>query len=167
MDFIFDNIYWLVIAAAGIVQWWKSTKEAKAAKEEERGNARDFTPEELEEFFEEVEQAHSRPAVPPPLPQAAPAPVLRRNASEPPPLEFDPYEGISGELDRQAKLAEQVNQLKQAKRPRKREEAPTATSRRKKPVESTGSLRGRLQNRRELRQAFVLKEILEKPIGLR
>lgn len=165
MDFIFENIYWLVIAAAGIVQWWKSTQEAK---EEARRNAHDYDPDELEEFLEEAERAHPRPAVPPPLPQAAPvpAPALRRSA-EPPPLEFNPYEGVSGELERQAKLAEQVKQLKQAKRQRSMEEVPTSTSKRKRSVESTGSLRSRLNNRRELKQAFVLKEILEKPIGLR
>lgn len=164
MDFIFDNIYWLVIAAAGIVQWWKSTQEAK---EEARRNAEGYRPDEIEEMVAQAERAHPRPAVPPPIPQAAPAPALRRRGQEVPVREFNPYQANSGELERQAKLAEQMKLLKQAKKQRSLDESPVSASRRKKPVESTGSLRGRLQNRRELRQAFVLKEILEKPLGLR
>lgn len=166
MDFIFENIYWLVLAAAGIAQWWKSTQEAK---EEARRNTHEYDPDELEEFLEEAERANPRPAVPPPLPrnEPAPAPTLRRASAEPPPLEFNSYEGASGELERQAKLAEQVKLLKQAKRQRSMDEAPTSASRKKKTVESNSTLRSRLQSRRELKQAFVLKEILEKPVGLR
>ena len=109
MDFVIENIYWLVIAAAGLVQWWKSTQEAK---EEARRNTRDYDPEELEEFLEEAERAHPRPAVPPPLPQAAPPPALARSVPEPPPIAFNPLEGNSAELERQAKLAEQLKQVK-------------------------------------------------------
>ncbi len=169
MDFIFDNIIWFIAAAAGLVQWWKATQEAKEEARRET-HEHEYDPAELEEFLEQAERTHPRPAVPPPLPQAAPvpasAPTMRRRSQEAPPLEFQPMEGVSTELERQAKLAEQ---LKQAKRQRSLDQAPVSASRRKKPVtaESAGTLRGRLQNRRELRQAFVLKEILEKPVGLR
>lgn len=161
MDFILENIYWLVFAAAGLVQWWKSTKEAKEAEEEARRNP----PEPVsEEWIEDGEWVNPRPAVPPPLPRAAPPPALRRNLAQEPPV----VPVNSGELERQAKLAEQMRLLKQVRRGRSREEAPfPRESANESPVEAAVSLRGRLRNRREIRQAFVLKEILDKPIGLR
>ena len=168
MDFIIENIYWLVFAAAGLVQWWKSTQEAK---EERRRSEREIDPADLEEMIEQAERCHPRPAVPPPLPQAtsvpAPPPVLERRTT-PPPVVIPPLkDGVSTELERQAKLAEQMKRLQLEKRQRSREANAIATAGRKKQSQPVGSLRGRLQNRRELRQAFVLKEILEKPVGLR
>ena len=161
MDFVLDNIYWLVIVAAGLVQWWKATQEAKAERQRE---AEEYNPADMGEM---PGRNSPRPAIPPPLPQAAPAPALRRSAPEPPPFETNPYGTLPGELERQTQLAEQIKLLKRAKRQRSPEETPTVTSRRRNPVESSGTLRGRLGNRRELRQAFILKEVLEKPLGLR
>ena len=168
MDFIFENIIWFIAAAAGLVQWWKSTQEAKEEARRET-HEHEYDPGELEEFLEQAERANPRPAVPPPLPMettVAP-PALRRSVPEAPARESNPYQGNAGELERQAKLAEQMKLLKQSKKHRNLEDSPISNPGWKKPVETTGSLRGRLQNRRELRQAFVLKEILEKPVGLR
>jgi len=168
MDFVFDNIIWLIAAAAGLVQWWKSSQEAK---DERRRNTPEYDAEELEEFLEQAEPAHPRPAVPPPLPDAAPAPspapFLRRRGAESPPVTVDLLQGNSAELERQASLAEQMKLLKQAKRQHSLEESSMLAYQKRKPVEVSTSLRGRLKNRMELRQAFVLKEILEKPVGLR
>ncbi len=168
MDFVFDNLIWLIAAAAGLVQWWKASQEAK---EESRRNTPEYNAEELEEFLEQAERFHPRPAVPPPLPQAAPAasppPLLRRREAEPPAASFDVLERNSAELERQVSLAEQMKLLKQAKQHRSLEESSMSAYQKRKPIEVSTSLRGRLLNRLELRQAFVLKEILEKPVGLR
>lgn len=168
MDFIFENLIWLIAAAAGIVQWWKSTQEAKGEK---RRNTPEYSDEELEEYLEQEERAQPRPAVPPPLPHAAPAaspaPLLRRRGAESPPVTVDLLQGNSAELERQASLAEQMKLLKQAKRQHSLEESSKSAYQKRKPAEVSTSLRGRLKNRMELRQAFVLKEILEKPLGLR
>jgi len=162
MDFILDNIFIIILLFVGAIsQWLKARGEAPP----EPGPG--YDPSELEEMIEEAERRHSRPAVPPPLPtqgsMAAPAPSLRRKSSEP--AGFD----TSAELARQQELAEKVKELKRTRGarqfnesliPRKRKAGSAA------PVADTG-LKARLANRRELRQAFVLKEILEKPMGLR
>ncbi|MEP2775674.1 MAG: hypothetical protein ABJQ29_04345 [Luteolibacter sp.] len=164
MDFIFDNIIWFVMAAAGLVQWWKSTQEAKmeqAAEEARRREARDY-----EEFIEEAEMRLPKAAVPPPLPAggAAQAPELRRSnkraVADAPPLP-----DMGSELERQALLAEQIREFKRAKKTR----SPVFDHRKKVKPTTTGSIgvKARLGNRRELKDAFVLKEILEKPVGLR
>ena len=168
MDFIFENIIWFIVAAAGIVKWLKASKEAREESDE---YSHQYSEEEIEEFLEQAERAHPRAAVPPPIPQAASTPsappVLNRRVAVPPAITVNPPSGVSGELQRQQALAEQVKQLKEAKLKRSLEESSVSAFEKRKPVAAIGSLRGRLKNRLELRQAFVLKEILEKPVGLR
>jgi hypothetical protein len=173
MDFIFDNLLILIIVASGIVKWWTSTQEAKKERENPQPQE-EYDLEELEDFAEQAEGRYSAPAVPPPLPpgdvgpmpgvERSSVPALRRKSSEPP--SFDATSGVEEELARQSALAEQLSGLKQA---RKARTAKVASGGRKKSNSAfaTGSLRSRLKNRRELRQAFVVKEILDKPIGLR
>ena len=172
MDFILEHSIFFIMAAAGLVQWWKTTQEAKAEQkaEEERRNRPDY----YEEMIEEVESRLPRPAVPPALPteergampgvDRSPVPNLRRREkrqSAPAP----PLPNMSSELERQAAIAEQLRELKRAKT----EERPAFSNRKPKKVQEGGGvgLRARLRNRRELQDAFVLKEILEKPVGLR
>lgn len=179
MDFIFDNIFIIILAASGLVQWWKSTQEAKKERENQR-YPEAYDPEELEEFLGQAERRHARPAVPPPLPTAGESqvmpgvernrvPTLKRSQSIPEAKAFTraPHyqQEHEEELARQAALAEQLSGLKKVK---KKQEPVLGNSRKKttKPFVG-GSLRDRLSNRRELRQAIVLKEILDKPIGLR
>lgn len=173
IDLIIDNLFILIIVASGLVKWWTDTQEAKRARENPQ-QGQEFDPEELEDLFEEAERRHSRPAVPPPLPTSqsgplpgvdrSPVPNLKRKTTES--STFVPTSGVEAELARQALLAEQLKGLKLAKQAG--DSTPVFGQQRKKVTAApTGSLRSRLANRRELRQAFVLKEILEKPIGLR
>ncbi len=174
MDFVFDNIYIIVFVAAGLVQWWKATQNAKKEREEEQRTKKYFS-------GQVEERRHSRPAVPPPLPAGAhpvppsfdrsPVPSLKkvnRPTSEAKAFVNAPHyieEAQQAELARQAAIAEQLSGLKQARK-NKQEAIQTAKREKAKTVVS-GSIRDRLKNRSELRQAFVLKEFLEKPVGLR
>lgn len=183
IDFLFENIYILIVIAAGVAQWLKSTQEAK----KERENADpyesefDYSEEALEEFLEDAERAHPRPAVPPPIPagqsrekKIAPPPMLQRSRqaerqeSREEKLDaFSMPDGHDKELARQEALAERLSGLKQA---RKAREAPVdirAFGKKRKTKVPVGKLRNRLRSRQELRQAMVLKEILSKPVGLR
>ncbi len=172
MDFILDNIIWLLAAAAGIVQWWKSTQEAKA----ERALAEEIRRRRMEEATDGYEEEPQyprtapRPAVPPPLPASGPPaipPQRRAGRSVPEGIPVD-FPEPSGELARQQALAEQVRELKKTKRNREgggmRVTRPAVPQ---KAGPAPSSLRARLSNKRELRQAFVLKEILDRPVGLR
>ncbi len=174
MDFILDNIVWVIAAAAGLVQWWKSTQEAKA----ERQLAEEIRRRRLEVGTDDYEEEPQyprpgpRPAVPPPIPSqpsGPPAiPQVRKATHSVPEGIPAPFPNSSQELARQQTLADQVRELKKTKRARK---TGGLLGSRSKPSPATGpppsSLRGRLRNKRELRQAFVLKEILDKPVGLR
>lgn len=175
MDFILDNIYVVIVIAAAIAQWLKSSKEGKNERESEKRAAR-----ELEEFIEQAERRHSKPSVPPPLPRTAsptpprmdrsPTPMLKKanrpNTETKVVTSASRYqeELMQAELARQAAIAEQIKELKLAK---KKQDAPQTTQREKATTAASGSIRERLKNRSELRQAFVLKEFLEKPVGLR
>ena len=186
MDFIFDNIIILIIAASGLARWWKATQDAKKEREnpvefesESKFESEyQYDAEELEEFIEQAERRQARAAVPPPLPvgqhqaEVKPSlpPVLQRSR-KPEIEEFDPFSEADDhekELARQAALAKRLSGLKEA---RKAREAPQdiRSSGPKKPRVKTpiGGLRSRLRSRQELRQAIVIKEILDKPVGLR
>ncbi|MES2980688.1 MAG: hypothetical protein V4727_00110 [Verrucomicrobiota bacterium] len=179
MDFIKDYIFIIIIVASALAQWWKSTQEAK--KERENPYQPDsHIPRELEDLLEQVERKHPRPAVPPPLPRGAnpvppsfdrsPVPALKkanRPTSEAKAFVNAPHyqeEALQAELARQAAIAEQLSGLKQAK---KKQEVLLTAKREKAKTVVYGSIRDRLKNRSELRQAFVLKEFLDKPVGLR
>jgi hypothetical protein len=171
MDIILDNIFLIILLLVGAIsQWLKARGEARQNQDTS------YDPADIEEMIEEAERRQSRPAVPPPLPPAArphptggmvtPAPSLRRKSREPEPAAaFD----TSSELARQQEIADKLKEMKRTRGaramsdsllPRKQAAAiPGATA--------GLSLKQRLGHRRELRQAFVLKEILEKPVGLR
>jgi hypothetical protein len=174
MDIITDNIVLIIFLIVGaIVQWLKARGESQ-----QQGQDPGYDPADIEEMIEDAERRRSRPAVPPPLPPAgfphpagtvvapAPAPSPRRKSREP---EAAPAFDTSSELARQQDIADK---LKEMKRTRGAREISDSLLPRKRsagdPVPATGfTLKSRLGNRRELRQAFVLKEILEKPVGLR
>ncbi len=181
MDFIIENIYLLVLAAAGIAQWWKSTQEAKRERENGESVHEEYDPEEFEEFVREAERRNSRPAVPPPLPteepvrraepsvDRSPEPFLKQARSATQAKSFVNAPHHQDELARQAALAERLAGLKQAKKARSASKLPDFKHRRSDDARATVTtgLRARLRSRRELRSAFVLKEILEKPVSLR
>lgn len=189
MDFITDNLIIILIIASGIAKFVTSLKEKKPDPRSERPLEDQLSSEELEEFLEEAERRHYEPVVPPPLPRAGTTPPLHKaGTSAPPQMERSPVptlkkanqagvenkpsvgaaryqqEVMQEELARQVAIAEQLSGLKQA---RKKQEPPQTTLREPSTPVSSGSIRDRLKNRSELRQAFVLKEFLEKPVGLR
>jgi hypothetical protein len=75
----------------------------------------------------------------------------------------------SSELARQQLLAEKLKEMQRTRGAREVNEGLIPKKRSVADVSSgsIGSLKSRLRHREELRQAFVLKEILEKPIALR
>ncbi|MFK7849484.1 MAG: hypothetical protein AB8D78_00775 [Akkermansiaceae bacterium] len=172
LDFIFENLIIFIIIAGGIAKWVEATREAKRARENPPP-VENFEVESLEEFIQQAERRHPVPAVPPPLPPStsqpmpsvehAPVPELRRDAMESPQEMVE--EKFDYELARQADLAEQLAGLKQARVARVAK--PRPSDRRKRAIVHGGSIRSRLRNRSELRNAIVLKELLEKPVGLR
>jgi hypothetical protein len=172
MDIIRDNIFLIILLLVGAIsQWLKARGEAR--ENQDPG----YDPAEIEEMIEEAERRHSRPAVPPPLPPnafpqppgsvVAPAPSLRRKSREP--VSASAAFDTSSELARQQELAEKLKEMKRTRGARAMSES---LQPRKQAAAMPGagaglSLKQRLGHRRELRQAFVLKEILEKPVGLR
>lgn len=189
MDFIFDNIYILLIVAGGIASWIKNQRDAKEEREQEEHRRRAMAERakqtsESESDFEFEEQNNppkaqyprqaSAPAVPPPIPRSttpthtpAPsttlAPRLRKAVTTP--VEVPDF---SAEIARQQNLLEQLKEVKKAK-PERREAPARPTysySEKVKPVTTKGVI-SRLKSRSEIRQAIVLKEILDKPLGLR
>jgi hypothetical protein len=72
----------------------------------------------------------------------------------------------SAEPTHQQAHIDQARDFKQAKRARATK-APKLAGAKAVFTAPSGSIRSRLHSRRELRSAFVLKEILEKPVGLR
>jgi hypothetical protein len=180
MDFIFDNIYIIAVAAAGLVQWWKSTQDAKKERENPY-RPEEYQPQNYEELLEEAERRYSRPAVPPPLPPSGPppqpsfernpAPTLLKKLQASPPSRQNVLQAaqqasaVEAELARQAAIADQLRALKESKK--RKTEAAEAAKRVAETAAFSGSVRDRLKNPVEIRNAFVLKEILDKPISLR
>jgi len=169
MEFISDYFYVIILIVGAIAQWMKSRSEARE-QNDPRDEARD-----LEEMIEREERRQSRPAVPPPLARPSTPPPLPASGPSPAPetrrrsREVAPAFDTSGELARQQALAEKVREMKQARSARKAGESlPSSRESARSATRATGlGLRERLRDRKELRQAFVLKEILEKPIALR
>lgn len=173
MDFFEDYFYIIILIVGAIVQWLKSQSE----KKQEKGYRRDepeYDPVELEEFIREAEHRNPRPAVPPPLPHSggalpgvgrSPVPDLQRKSA--PTLQpLTAGHASTGELERQQELIEKAKQFKQAKSARKSKESKMPDDRRVPKARSSG-IKGHLQSRAEIRSAFVLKELLDKPVGLR
>jgi hypothetical protein len=168
MDFFLDNIFIIILLLVGAIsQWLKSRGEARQEHDHPG-----YDPADIEEMIEEAERRQSRPAVPPPLPSrgnmAAPAPPLRRKTRDAAPA-FTASIDNSSELARQHDIAEKIKELKRTRGARQFNESLIPRKRKAGTATPAGSdsLKARLGNRRQLRQAFVLKEILEKPIGLR
>ncbi|MBN8458429.1 MAG: hypothetical protein J0M04_11395 [Verrucomicrobia bacterium] len=107
------------------------------------------------------------PAGPPPLRQApppAPPPPLRGMAS----VAISTTTNTDAELARQRQLEERIRALREASATAAPEpsSATAPTAHRPAPAHH-GVLHRRLRNPREIRRAFVLKEILDRPVGLR
>jgi len=139
----------------------KQFLEAKAAERrarEEQDEGDIFDP------GEDWEPQHSQPApsVPPPLVRTVPPPLARSAA--PPPLVSD----TEALLKRQQDMQDRLKQIKEAKG---YTQAPKMTSPNAKRAKSKGAasstLRESLRDRNQVRRAFITREILGPPVGLR
>lgn len=173
MDIFKDYFYIIILIVGAIVQWLKSRSERVAPGSHER-EENGYDPDDLEEFESEAENMNSRPAVPPPLPRPGGAlpgvgrsavPDLRR-VTPPPLTSATMASDASAELARQQAMMDQARAFQRARRERATMET-RQTAAQAAPSAPSGTIRSRLHNRRELRSAFVLKEILDKPVGLR
>jgi hypothetical protein len=185
MDFIFDNFYIIAIAVITVVSWLKKRSEAKYNEEEERR-----VREEMIRGLEEMSQhsspprAAQQPATPkgrqaPPMPKAhgqrPPAPPLpQSHVTNPAHAVVQPQENFEliQQRDIQERFAEakRVNQLakdqaNQAKRTRTTKDGDFGN---KAPSPNTAQkgLRGILNDRKGIRRAMVLREVLGPPVSL-
>ncbi len=138
-----------------------------------------------EEIRRKIAERRGEIAPPPPMP--VPAPVLAEREvvfrepvherAAPPPLRSDAFaHDDSAAIERQRKLAEQMERLDEQRRETRRLASTTFTTQRQTaaaaavaPRAATGfpSLASELRSPRALRRAMVLREVLDKPVALR
>ncbi len=183
MDWIFDHPQIILLIILGVGSMLKSAVEARAEKAAER----DFTEERENRVPIDQDTSYRKvmPSVPPPIQRAdrppplpagrTPSPKKRRKvkpASTAPPS-FSAAEEAAGILKHQRDLAERLRQIRETKATTTGGAAATrarvAAKDTKQPTQSLGpiSLRKRLTNPAEVRRAFVMREILDRPVGLR
>lgn len=168
-DIIIDNLQPLVILAIVVVTLVKKVLDGQ------RANKSDPRPT-LEDIFgpdaAPGETDHRpRPMVPPPVRQTTMPPPLRQ-ATTPPPLHRGavaaPAGDANAELARQRSIEERIRKIRDAKLKAQAASAPVhevPVAHRQAPI--SHGLKLRLHHRKELRRAFILKEILDRPLGLR
>jgi hypothetical protein len=183
VDWIFDHPQILLLIILGVGSMLKSTIEGRAKKAAER----DFTEE--RETRPPIDQDTSyrkvMPSVPPPVQQSdrppplpgthhTPSPKKRRKVKPASiaPASFSAAEEAAGILKHQRDLAERLRQIRDTKATTTGGAAATrarVASKGTKSPQTLGpvSLRKRLANPAEVRRAFVLKELLDRPVGLR
>ena len=179
MQWIFDNLQLLIAGAALVAYWLNNMRQAKEEAARERQEAESEVEDPFGPDFDfgipEHETA-ARPDAPqpPPIPQAAPPPILRpTRAASPPPAVLT---AVETEMARQQALQERLRQVRESRQPRStttggaaatqaRVTGRTATSS-ATPASASASLARRLRDRSEIRRAIVLREILGPPPGL-
>jgi hypothetical protein len=163
MNWIQDNFQIVVILLLALGSWLKARMDAKAAEQEAAAEQRDNPP---EYEFEEMEETEWQPpsAVPPPLDRHAVPPALP-GAVQAAALE------AAAVLKHQQELAARLRQIRETKAVTSG--GANATRLRvgslqsaKPPVPAPLTFRARLSDRRELRRALVMREILNPPPGL-
>ena len=165
MDWIFDHFQIVVIVLLGIGSLVKSMFDAKAKQAAEREADWDPTPE--VPLDDDTSYRKVQPSVPPPLTQPA----------TPPPIRMAGYEAeVANEaakvLKHQRDLAERMRQIRDNKATTTGGASATrariAAKGVIKPLKQTPlTLRRRLRDPAEVRQAFIMREILDPPLGLR
>lgn len=177
MDWIQDNFQIVIIVLLALGSWLKARMDAKAAAAEEAA----APPEEYvdpEEYFE-MEDAEWQPpgSVPPPLERQVPPPLVMPSAI--PAAVQQAARDHAAVLKHQQELAERLRQIRETKATTTTGNA-SATRQRYAAQEAARthkgggvprvtvplSFRDRLDDRRELRRALVMREILNPPPGL-
>ena len=167
MDWIFDHFQIVILVLLGFGSMVKSIFDAKAKQAEER-KAEMHPPSEVP-LDDDTSYRKNAPLVPPP--------PLHRPAT-PPPLRMAGYEMEAANeaaktLKHQQELAARLRQIRETKATttggasatRARVAAKKGAT--KSTLQNPLALRQRLRDPAEVRRAFVLKEILDPPVGLR
>jgi hypothetical protein len=172
MNWIVDHFQIVIAVVGGVVYFWNQFRQAKneereATRRHEEEMANGYEPVEPDE--EPVESY--QPAAPPQLPPRLPS---RRDFTDSPPL-AEPAQNRSvlanqRELERQANLQERLRILRATKA--KTTGGASATQAQRKPVAQPVAVRGmslkeRLRDKKEIRQAILMREILGPPVGLK
>lgn len=164
MDWIFDNFQIVILIALGIGSVLKSLLESKAKQKQESGE--EFDPGDVFAPDEDYQEP-MKPSVPPPLTRQVVPPPLRESG-------YDEVVAIetAKALKHQRDLAEHLRQIRETKATTTGGAAATrarvaAKGAKKSLPKGPLSLRNRLRDPLEVRQAFVMREILDPPIGLR
>lgn len=161
MDWIFDNLQIVVLVLLGIGSMVKSIFDAKAKQAAERET--EWQPPSEVPLDDDTSYRKNQPTVPQPL--------------TPPPLRPAGYDAeVANEaakaLKHQHDLAERLRQIRETKTTTSGGASATrariAAKGTAKPLKQTPlTVRGRLRDPAEVRQAFVMREILDPPVGLR
>ena len=166
MDWLFDNPKALILIAFVAFSILKRIFESK---KNTTGEA-----EPADDPFESWTQTPETqaPSVPPPLVRVNIPPPGRRSIPPPPPLPSSAPD-IASLLKRQQDMMDRLQHAKDIKATRATTTGGAAATQGRvsgigKSTSSTGSgLRGRLRSRSEIRKAIIMREILERPLGLR
>ena len=165
MDWIFDNFQIVILILLGIGSMLKSivdskNREKRELEEEENDPGEVFAP-------DEDYSSPATPSVPPPLYRQAVPPPLRESGYE----EETAIETAKA-LKHQHDLAERLRHIREIKATTTGGAAATqardsAKSTTNNSASAALSIRARLRSPAELRRAFVMREILNSPVGLR
>lgn len=182
MDWIFDHFQIVVLILLGIGSMVKSIFDSKSKQASEREIESDEPPE--VPLDEDTSYRKTHPSVPPPLVRSSGPPPLARQVV-PPPLRESGYEAAVAQetaraLKHQQELAEHLRQIRRTKattsggaaatraRLSTKSAAKMAGKDAAKPsAQAPLSIRNRLRSPAEVRRAFVMREILDPPVGLR
>lgn len=172
MDWIFNHFQLVILALLGIGSLFKSVLDARA---KQRGKYGAPAGEEGEVYGETPlgeDKSYRKPtaSAPPPLPRVT-VPTARRESGYDAAVANETAKALKHQLD----LAERLRMIRETKATTSGGAAATrarvASKASKKdgrtsPLQSV-SLRERLRDRTEIRRAFVMREILDPPVGLR
>ena len=158
MNWIFDNFQIVFLVLLGVGSLVKSVLEAKAKAAREREET--YNPEDVfapDEDYGEP-QRQTMPSVPPPLRQAG--------------YDMEAASEAAKALKHQQDLAERLRQIRETKATTTGGAAATRARLASKGVakpamQFPASIRARLRDPAEVRRAFVMREILDAPVGLR
>ncbi len=174
MDWIFDNFQIVILVLLGIGSMVKSLFDAKAKQASEQET--DWDPNNEVPLGDDTSYRKTTPSAPPPLVRSEVPPPLTRPAT-PPPLRMAGYDAeVANEtakaLKHQQDLAARLRQIRETKATTTGGASATrariASKGVAKPMKLAPlTLRNRLRNSAEVRQAFVMREILDPPVGLR
>ena len=173
MDWIFDNFQFVILIALAIGSVVKQMAEAAKMKKEQREQPPETQWEETETTWTPIPippefQPPPRSA-PPPLQRSVPPPLLKHfeTFQAPPPLPAEETENL---LRKQLEMQEKVRALREnkaAEKARMLEKQARSATRVKTQHPAQLGVRSLLANPTTARKAIVLREILDKPLGMR